>query len=229
MRKSRLIWESCLVATLLLMSSFAASAHKPIAILEVHPDDEHALVVRDIDISQVAYVELTPEAPQFWLAFETQGEVPLPLSLGVPVIDRLNTFRPALLVLGPGLPETTLPFPIPAGMGGEVYPSDGVFDPHVFYEPFTGTNSWVLEQISVPLSAPGRYYVVGYSPSHGYGKLWIAIGEKEAFGLSDFVRLPSIIGEVRSFHEVGGPPRWVVPVLVAAVLLGFGVWWVLQL
>lgn len=204
----RLGVKSGTVLFLVLLESAVAFGHKPLPFGEVHGDAAHALLVREIDVSQVAYVEITASSPRYWLSFDVPQSASLSLSLGVPVIGRYKGFRPALAVLGPGLPPVTLPFAIPQGYGGVILSTDGATEPAVFHEPFTGTDSWTLREEKLTLANAGRYYGVLYSPRGETGRLWSAIGEKEAFGLADFLALPSVVSEVRQFHEVPGRPAW---------------------
>ena len=191
-----------------LASCVQGLGHKPLPFWEAHGDPSHALVVHAIDVSQVTYFEVTASSPQYWLAIDVPQSASLSLSIGVPVIDRYRSFRPALAVLGPGLPSVDARLPIPQGYGGEILATDGVRDPPVFHEPFTGTDSWTLRDDRLTLGDAGRYYVVLFSPRGEQGKFWAAIGEREAFGLADFVNLPSVVREVRAFQEVPGRPAW---------------------
>ena len=201
-------------------------AHKPLSSEGTYSSAAAALIVEEIDISQVIYYELTSENPQLWLTFETEPEVDLYISLGIPVIVRLKDFRPTLAVLGPGLPEIALPFETPEGVGGLTFETGGVGEPEAFYEPFTGTDSWVLLEDMVVLPGSGQHYVVAYSPSSESGKLWVAIGQREAFGLRDVIELPATIAKVRAFHEIRGQPRWLRIATVAGLLsLGIAFWW----
>jgi hypothetical protein len=203
--------------------------HRPLDIFGNHPNPEQALLVGDIDVSQVAYEELTEAEPSLWMKVELSVPATLDLSLGVPVIDRLTSYRPSLAVIGPGLSEVSLPSSLRASMsaadGGVVLATQYVSVPEEFHEPFTGTDSWILGKWSVDLPMAGRYYVVAYDPSGEIGKLWVAIGEKEAFSASDIFALPATIRAVRRFHEVGGDPVWLNTIGYSAMaLVAIGLW-----
>jgi hypothetical protein len=103
-----------------------------------------------------------------------------------------------------------VPFAVPEGYGGWVFLSDDTA-PTEFHEPFTGTNSWILLEENLVLPTAGKYYVVAFDPAGSPGKLWVAVGESEAFGLSDIISLPATIKEVRKFHEIstGGFGFWI--------------------
>jgi hypothetical protein len=208
-----------LALALALCACQSAWAHKPFFSYGHAPDPEHALVIRDIDLSQVVYARLTDAAPQCWLAFDAREGQTLTLQLGVPRIDRFRGLRPAMAVLGPGLPHVQLPFAAPQGLGGVVVGTADVREPRRFYEPFTGTRSWILRRVEIRAADAGRHYVVLYSPAIGDAKVWLAIGTRETLGLGDWLRLPIWIARVRGFHEVGGVPTWVA-VAVGLVAVG---------
>lgn len=195
-----------------------AFAHQPILSDGTAANAQHAIQLDDVQISRVVYHEITPDAPQVWLTFEIDGPQDLKLQLGVPKIASLASYRPAMAILGPGLPGATAGFPVPDGLGGIVYDSRDVTEPTVFNEPFSGTSSWIMVETSVFLPAAGRYYVVGYSPRNEAGKLWIALGEKEQFDSGALGSLAADIAAVRDFHEVsaaGALPCFLFPFALA--------------
>ena len=181
----------------LVIGTGTASGHKPIAIAENHPSREEALPIENLDVSQVAYVELTEAEPEFWMRFELREPMDLYISLGVPVIERLSTYRPRIALLGPGDENPTPEW---------IFETSGVESPRRFHEPFTGTDSWILLEETISLSAPGVYHLVASAPPEQADKLWVAVGQREAFGLGDLLALPSIVRRVRAFHEVGPEP-----------------------
>lgn len=211
--------------SLLIGAVFGASAeaHKPLFTDDAATDPDTAIVVPDADISYVVYREITDDAPQIWLTFDATAGQALYAQLGVPVIDRLEDFRPALALLGPGLPDIGLPFEVPAGLGGVILTTDDVEEPEFFHEPFTGTDSWILGQIRTNAAEAGQHYIVAYVPSGETGKLWIAPGEEEQFGAGDILSLPATIRTVRQFHEVDDiPVPCGLPILAVALLAYVG-------
>jgi hypothetical protein len=207
MTVTRTIRPAILATLALAACGVVAHAHRPLAIGGPHPDAASALQIKDISISQVAYAELTPAAPQLWLTFFLAEPDELRVSLGVPSIERLKRYAPVLAVLGPWMGSVAVPFPLFDGLGGVVLaPRSGARD--TFFEPFTGTASWTLVEAVIPLPAAGRYYIVAYAPQDARGKLWVAVGSREVYGAQDLLRLPTIVREVRAFHELpaGAPP-----------------------
>jgi len=209
-----------------VLAGFSARAHKPLPFEGSYGDANEALYVEHIDVSQVIYYELSAKQPQLWLTFDKEAEQDLYLSLGVPVIERLAGYRPAVAVLGPGLPKAPLPFAIPEGFGALVFDTSDDASPEEFHEPVTGTDSWVLFKQTVALPGSGRHYVVAYSPTGKPEKLWVAIGLREAFGMGDVIGLPATVRRVRAFHELAGQPRWLtISAGIGLTLVGLAFVW----
>jgi hypothetical protein len=154
-------------------------------------------------VSQVIYREITDKTPQVWLVLDAKTGFELFVQIGIPVLDRLKNFRPAVLVIGPGLPEKPAPIPVAKENGAKNFPTDNVKKPRFFHEHFTGTDSWILRSETVKLPRTGRYYVVAYVPSGQKGKLWLSVGRKEVFGPSDLAQFGEWKKRIREFHEVG--------------------------
>jgi hypothetical protein len=191
---------------LALVAIQSASAHNLIT-YTVTPDGwSRAAEVPDPDVSRVIYRESTPASPQTWLRFRGTKGKKIWLSLGVPKIDRLARFRPAVALVGPGLPAADLPLDLPPGAGAQVFPNTYPADasPPVFHESFTGTDSWTLVETELVLPADGQYYLVAFQPGAELvsGKLWLAIGTKEKFTLAEIFGLGKVKKFVRQFHEV---------------------------
>jgi hypothetical protein len=180
-------------------------AHRPIFTDHAASGPESAIPVADPAISQVVYREITETNPQVWLTFTVPEGFDLFVQIGVPVLPRLKDFRPALALVGPGLPKDQAPFPLPDGMGILVLSTKEVANPRFFHEHFTGTDSWILRSETVRLKTGGRYFLVAFSPERQAGKLWVAVGTRESFGPLDLLRFPEWRKKVRAFHEVSSP------------------------
>ena len=198
--------EMTLVVGLLSYVPSIAWAHRPIISDGSARDASMALYISDVTLSQVVYDEVTAESPQLWLAFDLNEGQLLYFQLGVPVIDRLKDYRPALALVAPGLPPSDLPFAIPDGLGAQEFTSAQITEPTDFYEPFSGTSSWILLTETVTVPAAGRYYLVAYDPAGQSGKLWVTLGKREDFSLADIAELQGILPKVRQFHEIGAAP-----------------------
>lgn len=186
-----------------LAGCLTAGAHMPTLSDGTAADAESALELVDVQVSRVVYHEVTAAAPQLWLTFTIDEPQSLKVNLGVPFIERLADFRPALALLGPGLPAAPadLPFKVPTSLGAQVFTTDAVATPEFFNEPFSGTQSWIVSDDTLDLPAAGRYYLVAFVPSGELGKLWVAPGVKEVFTPADIAGLAQLLPAVRVFHE----------------------------
>lgn len=186
---------------ILVITASVAWAHKPVTSESDTNSYETALEIQRQDISQVFYTEIDPESPYVWLTFEGEAGEEVYFSMGIPVIDRLNAYRPSLALIGPGLPDLDVHFEAPAKTG-VIYSDAG--SSNAFYEPVTGTDSLVIIEERVTLPATGRFYIVSFHADElpERPKLWLAIGTKERFGLRDILSIGRIRRETREFHEV---------------------------
>lgn len=188
-----------------------ARAHNPVVINGGPTNAETAHFIKDVSVSRVAYHHAKPGQELLWLTFDGKAGQTLDFQMGLPKLERYAGVRPATALLGSGLPAAPgLPFAVPEGMGALLFTTDGQ-TPTEFDEEFTGTLDWQFQGEQVQLPQDGKYFLVSYIPSGEEGKLWIAPGVKEAFGLWDLIRMPVIIVQARLFHEVfpwGGILGW---------------------
>lgn len=191
-----------LASILLIGSSQPLYAHRPVFTEDAATNPDTAIPLTEPHISQVVYREITEKTPQIWLTFDVPEDFELYIQVGVPVIDRLEKFRPAMAVVGPGLPSQQVPFEIPKSTGAKVFSTKKVAKPRFFNEHFTGTQSWILRSETIPLKKPGRYYLVAYSPNNRKGKLWLSIGKQESFKDEHWKQFPTWRKLIREFHEV---------------------------
>lgn len=195
--------KTCILSALLSMVFCSiAHSHRPIFSEKAATDPNTAVMIKQPAISQVIYREITEESKQVWLAFDANEGFELFIQIGVPVLDRLKEFRPAMLVAGPVLPEGDVQFELPEGAGSKEFTTDSVDEPRFFHEHFTGTDSWILRSETLTLPGSGRYYVVAYVPSGNDGKLWLSVGRKESFGLAEWAKFGEWKKKIRKFHEV---------------------------
>jgi hypothetical protein len=150
-------FQTALCGVVLGVLARPASGHVPVFSDGSAIGPDTAIEVEDVSVSRVVYAEITPSAPQLWITFIGQAGQEVPFRLGVPFIPRLSDFRPALAVLGPGLPPVQLPFDVPAGLGGVVLEADPAAELEFFHEEFTGTDSWIVGDLNVRFPQDGRY------------------------------------------------------------------------
>lgn len=181
---------------------------------------ETAVFIDDATISHAVYHEVTDETARLWVTFDLQAGQEIYVQFGIPALDRLEDFRPAVAVLGPGLPALDLPFNTPDGLGGLLYTTADVDEPEYFYEKFTGTESWIFGELVDSAVETGKHYAVAYVPSGDLGKFWVAIGRREVFEPQDIAALPTLVPQVREFHEVEDPNA--IPCFLLPAAAGFG-------
>lgn len=194
MRKS-LILLFCLCAASL-------SAHNPIFTDAPPTEPSTALRIKDPFLSQVYYRSVDDGRANSWFSFKAKKGDRITLSVGVPAIPRLMGMVPAAALIGPGLPEKNDAFP-EAGeagilrLGARELPED-------FYEPITGTRSWIYIDEIATIPEDGEYLFVAYPSAKASenDKLWMVVGTKERFGLKELFSLGKIKKAVRAFHEI---------------------------
>jgi hypothetical protein len=187
--------------TLLICPS--VQGHRPLFTDEKGVDAKTSVKIANPDTSQVIYRILTNDTPQLWLAIDAKKDYELFVQIGIPVIDRLKSFRPSFVVIGPGLPGISVPFSIPMDTGGKDFPTKDIKKPRFFHEHYTKTDSWILTSEKIVLPETGRYYVIAYSPLKDKGKFWLSVGQKENFGFMDLFRFGQWKKTIQKFHEVG--------------------------
>ena len=187
-----------LIALAALVS--AASAHKP-SFANNYSGYGSAFTVLDPDISIVLYAEMTCSEQELWMEMETGDRDEVWIELGVPMLDRLEDYRPSIALIAPGLPEADLPFSIPSGMGATVIDTDDVTDPQYFYEPFTQTESWILYQGWLTVPSNEQVFLVSWNPDAYTGKLWVAVGKTEDFSDVTMDQFADWVEKTQDYYE----------------------------
>ena len=184
----------------ILLTASGAWAHKP-SFANDYFAAESAYAVDDPDISIVLYAEMTCTESELWMQMETGPRNEVWVELGVPMLDRLEEYRPSIALVAPGLPETDLPFEIPDNMGATIIHTDDVDDPVYFYEPFTQTESWILYQGWLEVPADEEVYLVSWNPDEFTGKLWVAIGKEEDFSDVSMSQFGEWVEKTQDYYE----------------------------
>ena len=124
MRHTRRVMKAGFLLLVLFVGSAClpqqANAHRPIFTEDKATGPDTAIPIKDPQISQVVYREITKDSSQVWLAFEVPKDFKLFVQIGVPAIDRLKDFRPAMAIVGPGLPDNDPPLTLPKDAGAKV-------------------------------------------------------------------------------------------------------------
>ncbi|MBH75061.1 MAG: hypothetical protein CL896_04635 [Dehalococcoidia bacterium] len=180
-----------------------AYAHIPYLASDKHNSPESALEIEDITISSVVYQTIHDNSPESWIKFDgIKGET-LYFQMGVPKLSRLQNYRPDVVLFTYSDIEHRKYTDTIQKDKGLRYSSYNIKNPEIFHEPFTNTTSWVLFEKNLVLPETGTYFLTSFSEQSQTGKLWIAIGKEESFGISDLGKLPASISQIRSFYEIG--------------------------
>lgn len=165
-------------------------AHIPFISNDTHVNKESALEISEISVSKVIYQRLTYANPKSWIKFNSDTDEVLHIQIGIPKIADLQDYRPNVTIF-----ETSTSPPTP------ILSAEYVNLPKEFHEPFTNTYSWILYDEKIPLKKNTIYYISSFGDEIDIGKLWIGIGYKEQFSISDWVTLPASIDDIREFHS----------------------------
>ena len=177
-------------------------AHAPYLSVDDHPVPAEAFEIVDVDRSIVLYDQVSCEVPEVWMTFDAGSADSLFLQVGVPIVDRLVDHRPLVIVLAEGLPPAPddLPFDVPAGLGAQVFDTTSDDEPIYFYEPFTGTESWIWVEETLSIPGGGTGFIVALEGTERTGKLWVATGTIEDFSQG----VGATFEDVWAFHEING-------------------------
>ncbi len=218
MRQYGLYIAAVVALCALSMPAFSASTttpwdFRPVVIDGDFTEARTAHQIAEPDKGHIGYHHARPEAPALWFRFDGDYGDRITLRLGVPALDRYRLLRPAIAVLGQGLPpiEDMVPFEIPEGYGGKVYHAADL-DVARHEENYSGAISWRFETIEHTLNASGRIYLVGfipipddpdanYDPEALDGKFWMSVGHRVNFQLRDLARTYRRTAAIRAFFE----------------------------
>lgn len=212
------LWFGAAAGAALLIGTMSALAHVPNLSDGSAVDPNSAIELGDVQVSRAFYHEFTADAPQFWVTFTVAERQTLLMNFTVPRIARLEGYRPAFALIGPGLPDppNDLPFDVPDGAGVWVHRFEDVTDPEVFHEPFSNVYAWELYSDFMLLPEAGRYYIAAYHPTGQPGKIQMGLAEAEVWSDEELAALPETVAQIRDFFEL--PPGAEPPCL----LIGLG-------
>lgn len=193
--------------------------YRPVVIDGGFTDDSNAHRISEPEKGHIGYHRARASAPALWFRLEADYGDRLELRLGVPALERYRMLRPAVAVLGQGLPPVaeTVPFTIPEGFGGHIYHSADL-DIEQHTDNYYGVVSLRFETIEHVLNHAGRVYLVGYIPESGQpelqdasqeGKFWMTVGHKVNFRMRDLLTTYRRTREIRAFFEDATTESWI--------------------
>jgi hypothetical protein len=185
--RRRLLWLGALLTTLALTTS----AHYPLFVAGIdHPD--RAEVIEDIERARAYFGRL--EAGQIdYFRFEGAADQTVSFEILVPKREELRTFRPRVLLAGPGLTEDCGALPIEAG-GCAPVPSSAA--PASVYEGVTQSYYWSYAEpgesrSTVTLPAEGEYLVaVSADDETLEGPYALGFGTEQRWGVAEILGFP---------------------------------------
>ena len=199
MKSFRLVFPSAV----LIAASLTASGHVP------YLEEEDYTIQRpflDLDVEQsiavYAWLESGNDVDVYvcWVP----GPVRLFAELLVPVCPSLESFFPAIAVLGPGLPAPALP--VGGGYGLLPVPWVDRDEPREqFYEPFGNKSYYQGPSYDTEVSVPGLYFIFCWDPEGTGGDYVLPIGYEERWPLNAILRALQITPKIRRNEELHGP------------------------
>lgn len=192
--RSFLFVPALLVVTL---GSSVAEAHRPFFAYGFFGTRPTAFPARDPMESIVVNQTVTCDHQALWVRFDAHAGDPIYIQVGVPKTDRLDGYRPRVALVGPGI-DGTLPIDA-GGLPGRILPP--LSERHVFVDKESDTSSWVYVETTETMPKDGAYYIAAWPEDFHTGKLWVAIGNKETFGMADLPLFPIWIDQLNLFYE----------------------------
>ncbi|MDD1736342.1 MAG: hypothetical protein LUQ21_02655, partial [Methanothrix sp.] len=182
----------------LILLSAPASSHVPLMAGD-NDNISRAMHISDADKSWAVYGLLPEQAAHYYSLDRKEGER-IYLSLFRTADPAENGYRPALLLIGPGLKEDIKPDhlpPLPPGAWQLKLLRADEKTATATYEPFGPSSFIELAEINITAPEAGRYYAavyesasasIGSNSSHvswGKGHYGLAVGYKEEFSFTD--------------------------------------------
>ena len=225
---------------LLMVSTTYAFGHSP-SIVQANTK-ETALEIEDYHLSRVWYFQEEFEGRALYIKFDVPHDYDeVLISVGIPVIQDQRDTIPRVDVIVDSEVMTLAHLGIAeeecnmveihhrAVVEGEFIGFEPT--PCRFYEPFSGTESWIVGQELVPLRAGTYYVVLRFEASDNidqspYQKAWVAIGEEEEFGAGELLEFQQTVPYLEEFHESTEVSKSLYQVgvfLLLLVIIGFSV------
>jgi hypothetical protein len=219
----RIILHAIILLMICLFLPSSVMSSKPLFIERPISGYDQAYPLPDIVTAYASFGELKSPRQVDLFTFVVTQETPFYARISVPKQHGWQTFRPAFVLFGPGLPTSNTPpnFPLdlPMDLGRAILLPDENEDE--FFEPFTQT-TYIQRQFLSRKLHPGTYYLAVYDPEGKTGKYRLATGDKEKFTLLDGLRFPLTWIQVRLWYNA--PQTWLILAAIAVLLTGAIYW-----
>lgn len=131
-------------------------------------------------------------------------------------------FLPGVVLMGPGIAGTgTVPAYVETPPGAGAMAVRGSRAARAAYEPFSPSAFVQLAEITITAPASGTYFVAVHDDARG-GHYGLAIGEREAFTLSEWLRMPLVFPALYAW-EWQSLPLVFLPALIVCGLVAIGI------
>ncbi|MFW9887910.1 MAG: hypothetical protein ACFFER_07000 [Candidatus Thorarchaeota archaeon] len=173
------------VAMTTFMFVQGAAAHVPVG-GEPGASLDTALEIENPLKSWVMYHELHEEGEAHYYTFEMEAGDRLRLILNLPADLESSAFRPILILIGPGLSNTTSApdyLEMPQGSGYVIYNEHSL---HQNYEGFTPSAFFEILDIDTTVPETGKYYLAIYDEAK-HERYALAIGFQEEFTFDEWI------------------------------------------
>ena len=180
-------WIALAIVVTIFFLPQTADAHIPIG--DAGETLDTATWVDDPTKSWVAYTELHVAGEAQYFRFNITAGTLIDLRLGIPIESVETSFRPVLVLMGPGLTNQSTPpafMEIPAGAGVMVFDNEPEFNE---FEGFTPSSFHLVADIEIPAPETGTYYVAVYEESNA-GRYSMVFGWIEAYTPWDWISIP---------------------------------------
>jgi hypothetical protein len=177
------LFLAMVVTTLMLVQGVAA--HVPVG---GEPGDslDTALEIENPLKSWVMYHDLHEEGEAHYYTFDMEAGDRLRIILNLPAELEASAFRPILILIGPGLVNSTSApdyLEIPQGDGYVIYDD---FSLHEEYEGFTPSAFFEIHDIDTTIPETGTYYLAIYDAAE-HERYALAIGYQEVFTFDEWI------------------------------------------
>ncbi len=203
MKKQFILISSIIIGLFLVLQS--TQGHVPVG-GEPGNTLESAFEIKDPLKSWVLYHDLHEPGEAHYYKLQMEAEDRLRLVLNLPIELKSSNFRPILILIGPGLTNST-PAPdyleIPTGSGYVMYDAH---TPHLEYEGFTPSAFLEILDIDTTVPETGVYYLAIYS-SLKAERYSLAIGFQEVFTLEEWILVPL---DVITIHQWEGQNLFII-------------------
>jgi hypothetical protein len=208
-----------LVFACFLLSATQIYAHSPL-IPGINEGLNSATFISDPTKSWAIYGELHEGKEAQYYRFDINENGKIHISLLKSTDPDNRDFIPSFALMGPGLHDQgDLPAYVEVPAGANAIVISGVQPSLGTYEPFSASSFYSLADLDINAPVSGTYYIAVFESSRG-GQYSLAVGDREAFSLSEWIFIPI---KLLSIYQWGGQSLFIIFFPVIATL-AIGLW-----